>query len=104
LATGTPSWNTAEWPSNGHPIDAVSAYSDLLLLAGTVTVHLLLTKSDVRAALGWTGNFFTNRSIAPKDCFLGVVRRSYLLPQRQDLCLDRCSRPKQIDNRPDDLS
>jgi hypothetical protein len=23
-----------------------------------------------------------------------------LLPQRQDLCLDRCPRPKQIDNRP----
>ena len=27
-----------------------------VLLAGTVTVHVLLTKSDVRAALGWTGN------------------------------------------------
>jgi len=25
-----------------------------VLLAGTVTVHVLLTKSDVRAALGWT--------------------------------------------------
>ena len=24
-----------------------------MLLAGTVTVHVLLTKSDVRAALGW---------------------------------------------------
>ena len=24
-----------------------------VLLAGTVTIHVLLTKSDVRAALGW---------------------------------------------------
>jgi hypothetical protein len=31
----------------------------------------------------------------------GSSQNNYLLPQRQDLCLDRCSRPKQIDNRPD---
>ena len=34
-------------------IDAVSAIVIYVLLAGTVTVHVLLTKSDVRAALGW---------------------------------------------------
>src|SRR6266852_3510285 len=43
----------------------------------------------------------TNRSMAPKVCFLGAVRRRTMICCRYNLCLERCPRPKQIDNRPD---
>jgi hypothetical protein len=35
----------------------------------------------------------------------GLLQTNYLLPHRQNLCLDRCPRPKQIDKPPrQDLS